>query len=290
VSYNIMPHGVNGFISGRLTRTRTLYHMIGGEIEWNGGGWQSENAILGRLPRPLPPLERALLGVIRRTDAVCTMGSKARDRLLEAGVEPRRIFVTPPSVDTERFSPNGVPTPAYDVLTAGRLVPIKRFDDYIAVISRLRERRPDIRAAISGTGPLEQDLRRRAKQAGVSDAIDFLGFRADIENVYRAARVFVLTSESEGLSVAMTEAMASGLPAVVTDVGDLGDLVEDSVNGYLLAVGDVDGIADRIARLLDDEHGLHCASDAARCAAVRHSGIEHLSSLYRRILGEPVEA
>ncbi len=107
VSYNVMPHGVNGLLAGRLSGTPTVYHMIGGELEWLGGGWQSDNAVLGRLPRPVPPLEKALLAVIRGNDVVCTMGNSARERLLELGFDPERVAVTPPSVDCDRFSPTG---------------------------------------------------------------------------------------------------------------------------------------------------------------------------------------
>jgi glycosyltransferase involved in cell wall biosynthesis len=285
LSYNIMPHGVNGFVAGRLAGCRTAYHMIGGDVEWQGGGWASDNSILGRLPRPVPPLERALLGVIRRTDLVCTMGGRGRARLIELGVDPARVVVTPPSVDTERFSPppSGAPRP-YDLVTAGDMLPVKRYEDFVAVVARLREIRPGIRAAIAGEGPLLSELRACASRLGVADSIDFLGRRADIEDVYRGGRVYVVTSRHEGLSVAMTEAMACGLPAVVTDVGELRDLVRDGRNGAVLPVGDVEGMAARIDELLGDEARLAAASAAAREDAVAHSGVARLTEVYRHIL------
>jgi glycosyltransferase involved in cell wall biosynthesis len=288
LSYIIMPHGVNGFLAGRLGRCRTAYHMIGGDIEWRGGGWRSENAVLGRLPRPVALVERALLGVIRRTDVICTMGTNGRAHLLSEGLDPQRVFVTPPAVDTERFSPasNGVP-PAYDLVTAGRLVENKRLQDFIAIVRLLRRSNPGVRAAVAGTGPVENDLKREAERAGVADAIDFLGLRLDIEDVYRAARVFVLTSATEGLSVAMTEAMASGLPAVVTDVGDLRDLVEDGRSGHVLPVGDVAGFAARISDLLGEDARRAAFADEARRAAVEHAAVAKVSALYRRILLQP---
>jgi L-malate glycosyltransferase len=286
VSYNIMPHGVNAYIAARASGTRTVYHMIGGEIEWRGGGWQGENAILGRLSRPVPMLERSLLNVIKHIDVVCTMGTGVRERLLAEGLDADRVVVTPPSVDADRFCPNGSVARRYDIVTAGRLVPIKRLSDFIEVVRRLHETRPNIRAAIAGTGPLEVELRKQATAADLTHAIDFLGARTDIENVYRSARIFLLTSQSEGLSVAMTEAMASGLPAVVTDVGDLRDLVEDGVNGHLLPVGDVEGLTDRVAGLLDDDQRLGRASQAARRSVLDHSSVERLSAIYRRIFVE----
>jgi glycosyltransferase involved in cell wall biosynthesis len=288
LSYIIMPHGVNGFLAGRLGRCRTAYHMIGGDVEWRGGGWRSENAMLGRLPRPVGLVEKALLGVIRRTDVVCTMGTRGRADLLSQGLDPQRVFVTPPAVDTERFSPasNGVPR-SYDLVTAGRLIENKRLEDFIAIVRLLRQSNPGIRAAIAGTGPVEDELKREAERAGVAHAIDFLGLRLDIEDVYRAARLFVLTSVTEGLSVAMTEAMASGLPPVVTDVGDLRDLVDDGRNGHVLPVGDLRGFADRISGLLRDDNHRAAFAQEARRAAVNHAAVAKVSALYRRILLQP---
>ena len=286
LSYNIMPHGVNGLVAGRVSGSRTIYHMIGGETEWRGGGWESENAVLGRLRRPVPALERALLGIMRRTDVVCTMGTTARMRLLAAGLDPRKVVVAPPAIDIKRFSP--APSAAsrpYDLMTAGRLVPAKRLHDFIAVVCKLRATRPELQAAIAGAGPLERELRAEASRRGVGGAIDFLGPKQHIEDVYRSARVFLLTSAFEGFSVALSEALACGLPAVVTDVGDLRDLILDGQNGHVCATGDVNRLAGCAERLLADGRTYEQASKNARRAALQRS-VPTLTTLYRRILVE----
>jgi len=119
---------------------------------------------------------------------------------------------------------------------------------------------------------------------GLEESVDFLGTRDEIEHVYRSARVFVLTSRDEGLSVAMTEAMASGLPAVVSDVGDLGDLVRDGRNGHLVPVGAIDNFVDKIGRLLDNKRYYTSLSRAAREDTSAHAGVEAVSDLYRELL------
>jgi L-malate glycosyltransferase len=288
LSYNVMPHGINGYAAGRLAGARTAYHMIGGHPEWSGGGWESDNAILRRLPRPIKPLERALLAVIRANDLVCTMGRSERERLIALGLDPRRVAVTPPSVDCNRFSPppRGAERP-YDLVTVGDLIPRKRLHDFIALVARLRAERPSIRGAIAGGGPLEHELRRAAIGAGVADAVDFLGVRTDIDDVYRAGRLFVLTSRHEGLSVAMTEALACGIPAIVSDVGDLRDLVDDGRNGHLVATGDIDAFARHAAELLRDESRWEAASAAARRAARERASVEAVSAIYRSMLVDP---
>ena len=287
LSYNIMPHGVNGFLAGRASGTRSMYHCIGGPREWEGGGWSSDNAILGRLPRPSPPVERALLHVARGSTLVGTMGSRARERFIDAGLAPDRVVVTPPSIDVERYSPAPPgPEPRYALVTVAQLIERKRLGDLLGAVARLRRDRPDLRAAVVGDGPLRDRLAREAAALGVADAVDFLGRRADVEAVYRDSRVFVLTSRSEGLSVAATEAMACGLPAVVTDVGDMRDLVREGRNGHLVPVGDVAALEARVAGLLDDLGRYAAAARAAREDAVAHAAVDRVSDLYRRLLVE----
>lgn len=285
VSYNIMPHGVNGHLAGRASGRRTMYHMIGGTKEWVGGGYASDNAILGRLPRAVRPVERLLWRVLQGSTVVGTMGTRDRDALIAAGLAPSRVVAVPPSVDVERYSPppDDAERP-YAIVSAASLIPRKRLHDLIEVVARLRAERPWVRAAIAGRGPLLDELSALARERGVGDAVDFLGHREDMEDVYRRARVFVLTTRSEGLSVAMSEAMACGVPAVVSDVGDLADLVHEGRNGHLVGVGDVDAFTDRIAGLLDDPDRHRAFARAAREDAVAHSGIEHMTAVYRRIL------
>jgi glycosyltransferase involved in cell wall biosynthesis len=213
------------------------------------------------------------------------MGRDGRERLLARGLNPNRVFITPPSVDVDRFvpAPDDAPRP-YDVVTVGELIPTKQLDDFVRIVQLLRRRRPTLSAAVAGDGPLREQIRRAAERHGVAQTIDFLGPRTDIEHVYRSGRVFVLTSRHEGLSVAMSEAMASGLPVVVTNVGDLSDLVQDGRNGFLLPVGDVEGFAERIESLLQDRVAYDAFGRAARAAVIVHASVSRLTDVYREIL------
>jgi len=291
LSYNIMPHGVNAHVAARLAGTRTMFHLIGGQDEWRGGGWRSDNAVLGRLPRPVRPVERALLRVIRKATVVCTMGQAARDDLLDAGLRPEQVVVVPPSVNLDRFMPAPADAPrAYDVVTVGDLIPRKRPWDFVRMIAELRRLRPQLRVAVVGDGPLRGEIEDLARALGVADSVDFLGSRGDVASIYRSARVFALCSRHEGLSVAMIEAMACGLPSVVTDVGDLSDLVHEGRNGHLLQVGDVQGLASRAEELLSDEGRYARASAAAHEDAAGYASVARVSELYRRLfLGEPAD-
>jgi glycosyltransferase involved in cell wall biosynthesis len=285
ICYSLVPHGLNSWLMGRLTgRKRSIYHMIGGPREWEGGGWTSDNRVVGRLPRPVRPVERLLLHVVSSFTFVVTMGELGRCRLVEKGVPADRVLAIPPSFDEKRFHPREGDR-QYHLVTVGALIPRKRTADFLEAVARLREDRPALRAGVVGAGPLESELRARAAALGVADAVDFLGARADVESIYADAEVFVLPSRDEGLSVAQIEAMASGLPAVVSHVGEASDLLDDCGNGFLYPAGDVDALVERLAALLDDPELRERMGAAAARDARRHAGQERVTSLYACLLG-----
>ncbi len=123
-----------------------------------------------------------------------------------------------------------------------------------------------------------------AGRLGLAETVEFLGFREDMEHHYTAAKVFVLTSASEGLSLAMMEAMACGLPAVVSAVGDLGDLVRDGVTGYLVRPPERTGFVQAIGCLLDDEPRRARLGAAALAAIQAGYTIEAGARAWRAIL------
>lgn len=286
LGFNLVPHGITAMLVARLTRGKSLFYMIGGPVEIDGGGWRSDNAVLQRLPRPVPLLERLLLRIVRACTAVAVMGQGARSLLIERGVAPNRVIAIPASVDEQRFHPRTDASVDYDLVTASQLIPRKRLEDLLRAFAALRAGRPHLRAAIVGSGPLELDLRMLAAQLGIAEAVDFLGFRRDVEDILARARVFVLTSAIEGLPIAITEAMASGLPVVVTDVGEVRDLVRDGENGYLVRVGDVDGLVDRVAKLLDDPALRRELAAAAAVDSVAFCGRERVAGLFASLFAD----
>jgi len=232
----------------------------------------------------VPALEALFFRFVRGFDAVVTMGTDGRRELIERGIAPGRVVPIPASPDERRFHPRPGHPKEYDLLTVGSLIERKQTRDFVEAVARLRSHRPALRAAILGTGPLDQELRAQASRLGIDDAVDFLGFRRDVEEVYALSRVFVLTSRFEGLSVALIDAMASGLPAVVSDVGEARDLVREGRNGYLFEAGDIDALVRRLEPLLDEPAlrerlGRAAAEDAAALAGVRQT-----RDLYRLLL------
>lgn len=271
LAYNLVPHALSAAYVARRLGIPSAFHLIGGPEEWLGGGWRSDNNVLGRLRRPSRLLEHLLLRVIRSFDAVATMGPSGRASLIERGVDPRRLIELPAAVDLERFARTDASgPPAYDLVAVTSLIPRKRPWDLVAIAARLRPERPRLRMAIVGRGALLAQLREQARELELEDTVDFVGFHDHPEEIVKRSRVFVLASRHEGLSIALTEAMAAEVPPVVTDVGEASSLVVDGESGYLWPVGDIETATARIMALLeDDEQRRRMGEAAARAVADR---------------------
>lgn len=287
LGYHLVPHGITAGLVARLSGARSYVHLIGGPVEWRGGAVGTDNQFLSRLGRPVPALEGFLLGALRRADVVAVMGTRARAELIEAGLQPGRVVVLPASVDPARVRVADGRF-RYDVVTASQLIPRKRIRDLLLAAQIVRRTHPELRVAIAGRGPLDRELAAEAEQLGLAGAVVFLGFVEQVGDVYASARMFVLPSQREGLSIAMTEAMSAGVPVIVTDIGEARDVVVEGESGFVFEVGDVQTLAARITALMDDD-ALRARMSTAAVEAVRDSSSpQRIAEINRRMLtGRP---
>jgi phosphatidylinositol alpha-1,6-mannosyltransferase len=164
------------------------------------------------------------------------------------------VTLIPNAVDTERFQP--APTPALTngsprVLCAGRLIERKGQHHLIEAVSQLRGMGQNgFKVLLAGTGDGEAALKAQVAREGLDDVVRFLGYVPwqEMPALYAAVDLFVLPSYNEGMSVALLEAMASGLPVVVTPTGGTEELMDG--NGLLVPWADPAALAGALARLL----------------------------------------
>lgn len=128
----------------------------------------------------------------------------------------------------------------------------KHQDLLINVVELLKDRIQEIKLLLAGNGNLKEQYEEQVKRLGLQDYIQFLGFRREIPDLLKISDVAVASSRREGLPVNVMEAMATGLPLVVTDVRGHRDLVKNGENGYIIGVNDVYGFADAIEKLYND--------------------------------------
>lgn len=211
--------------------------------------------------------------------------------IVDAYRAPReRIRVVQNGIDTERFHPPGPDdVVAHEhVVTVGRLVRQKNHSLFLEAAARLAARRPSARFTIVGDGPLRADLQRHAEELGIAERVCFAGERTDVDVLLRQATVFWLTSLWEGMPNVVLEAMASGVPAVVTDVGGTRELIRDGVEGYVVATGALEPFVEHTARLFEDAAVRHALCSAARERALMFSTMRMartLEGLYDEVLG-----
>ncbi len=136
------------------------------------------------------------------------------------------------------------------LISMGDLVPRKNYGTAIRAIAKAEN--PHLQYYICGKGPELENLQSLAKELGVEKQIHFLGFRTDVKELLSGADIFLFTTLQEGLPRSMMEAMAMGLPCVVSAIRGNVDLIEDGKGGYLRSSTDVDGFAEAIQNIAED--------------------------------------
>jgi glycosyltransferase involved in cell wall biosynthesis len=187
----------------------------------------------------------------RRTPIVTLSESSKRELVEEFRFKPKRVTVVSPGVDP-RFSPKGEKSPTPLVVAAGRLVPVKQFNELIDVLVRVKEHHPLLRAVIVGEGYKREELEAQLREAGAEDWIRLAGHISDDEllDLYRQAWVVASAAAREGWGMTITEAAACGTPAVATRIAGHLDAVVHGRTGFL--VDGRDDFVDALDRMLRD--------------------------------------
>jgi len=177
-------------------------------------------------------------------------------RLRQTGVEESRIRLIRNGIDLENFKPVAPQAgPGVGrIVFAGRLDPVKRPLLLVDIARALLKRgRSDFRFIVAGDGPKEHALRRKLKETGFAHLFDLVGYVPNLASIFATADLVVIPSRSEGLPLVLLEALASGKPVVASNVGEIGEVLDESC-GFLIDVGTGESkqFASRIRALLDD--------------------------------------
>ncbi|MDD5939206.1 MAG: glycosyltransferase [Lachnospiraceae bacterium] len=168
----------------------------------------------------------------------------------------KRAVILPNSINPAFIRPVYQGEREKRVVLVGRLDANKNEGMAVRAFAKTRSRHPEYICDIYGDGPSRKEFEALAAQLHVSDAVRFHGAVSDVPERIEHAAVYVLTSKAEGMPNALIEAMGLGLAPISTDCPSYGPrgLIRDGENGYLVPVDDVDAMADRLLRLMDDEN------------------------------------
>jgi sugar transferase (PEP-CTERM/EpsH1 system associated) len=233
-----------------------------------------------------------------RTSGLAAVSESVRQVMIrKAHIRSGKVVVVPNGVDTMEFrndpgrrarARQALGIEDNDVVfgAVGRLVPVKNHEALITAFAELLGKMPTARLVIIGDGPLRETLQASIDRLGVGARVILAGQRSDIPDLLCAFDVYVLPSQSEGMSVSLLEAMASGLPAVATAVGGNRELVRGGDTGLLVPLGNQAALVDALLAL-----GSHPAERVRQGAAARADCEKHYSQaamlaqydrLYRR--------
>jgi glycosyltransferase involved in cell wall biosynthesis len=253
-------------------------------------------------PDLVSPLRRAANRLVfdRLADAVnacCLASARAMNRL--DGFRGHRIEIIDNGIELPRYSPAeprtdlrrrlGLDPQRRFIACVARFHPVKDHPMLIRAMARVAAELPDVDLLLAGDGPDRTLLEDLCRELRIADRVRFLGVRKDVPDVLLASDLFALTSETEAASLTLMEAMACGLPVVVTDVGGNPELVRPGRDGLLVPRGDDAACARALLAILRDPSLARRFGDSGRERAAERFDIDRTISryhqLYRRLSG-----
>ena len=176
------------------------------------------------------------------------------------------------------------------LLSIGRLTYQKGHEFLVRAMNKVVSRFPNAKAGICGAGPLRSQLEQQIREAGLSSHVRLLGAWEDISPLLASADIFVLPSRWEGLSRALMEAMAAGLPAIATQVDGTKDLVTDGVNGLLVPSEDANGLGNSILQLIQDAEMRKRIGAAGQAHVLNIHSVDDMCMKYYNVMLSLLEA
>ncbi len=201
------------------------------------------------------------------------------------GARNKRIVRVYNGVDPmEQASPEEWPEKrGFTLLFVGRLAPIKSLHTLIRAAVLAAPRVPGLQLWIVGHGHERQRLENLVKELGAEALVTFWGERLDVAGFFSVADVYCMSSISEGLPMSLLQAMSIGLPAIVTDVGGMAEVVKNAHAGFTTPVGDSEAMADAIVQMAGDEKRRTIFSENAQTAYGELFTLERMDAAYMEL-------
>jgi glycosyltransferase involved in cell wall biosynthesis len=227
------------------------------------------------------------------TDIVVTVCEAARDGAIKLGMlPPEKARVVPNGIRVEAFQLASeamrerlhhlleLPPRVRVIGTVGRLNWAKDQAGMIRAFRLVHQQEPDSALVLIGDGELRAELQQCAQEQGVAGAVHFLGDRNDVPDLLRGLDQFVLSSVSEGYSMALLEASAVGLPIVATDVGGNCEIIRDGVTGALVPAKNPEALAEAMLELLPQTELSASLAHSARAWVEQYGSLEAMAARY----------
>jgi glycosyltransferase involved in cell wall biosynthesis len=238
---------IDGGLAARRAGVRTLIHTEHGRVFPDKWRYMAAEHVLSHFAHRIVGVSAKTVGDLHRYERIAR----------------RKLTMIPNGIELDRYACRidraakrrelRLPACGPIIGVTARLDEPKGITYLIKAVPRLAERFGDVSVVIAGTGRLREALEDEARQLGVAEHVTFLGLRMDVPQLLQLFDVYVLPSISEGLPMAIIEAMAAGSAIVATDVGGVGSLVRTDDTGLLVPPRRPEALSEAITRLLLDD-------------------------------------
>jgi glycosyltransferase involved in cell wall biosynthesis len=239
-------------------------------------------------------INRLLQGIITNSqqvkDLTCSKEhiDPAKVHVIYNGIEAE-VFCFPSGPDLLLKESTGIPLNNKVIgLTAG-LRTMKNHKTFLYAAKRVLEVKADVSFVLIGDGHLREELENYAKDLAIRQSVYFLGWQTDVPRYLSFFDIGVNCSSMEGLSNAIMEYMASGIPCIVSDAGGNSELIKNGDNGYTFTVGDGDALAELILSLLQDDQKQKNFATRSKTIVQNHMTIQAMISSYEKYFDKIVE-
>jgi glycosyltransferase involved in cell wall biosynthesis len=273
VAFYLLPHGLYAELARRVFGLRAI------------------QVTLSQIDVELALSRRWLREALRGAHRVGVRGVNSQRRLVAGGLAAQRMFVPPNVYDAGPYRPDPAVQKDVDVVFVGGLEKVKRLDVLLQALALVRDQRPALRAVVIGEGERGEALQAQARALGLAEHVVFLGARppAEVGRWLNRSRLFVMTSEREGLPMAMIEALSCGVPVVIMDIGDVTTVARHGENAWIVPRHDPVAFAEAVLGLLGDEarrRELAAGALASRTRFEAEYSLEAAKAVWRSALSE----
>ena len=284
MAYNLVPHGMFAIAIGHLAGKPVWVHYIAGpaEIRFAHNPDVTDNRLITTSKNPAR-LERMARRFGLKADKVFVPGSKTAGFLAKEGYDSKRVVKLHSTVDLARYYSTDA-TREFEVLISAQLRPRKRPKFTLEVLREVLRQRPDARFCWLGDGPMHDEFESLIDEYGLRSHLTWTETN-QVSGYYRKAKVFLLCSINEGLSLACMEAMGCGMVPVASDCGDMSEVVRNGETGRLLPVeAPVEDYAKAVLSFLDDKTRWASCSQAASELIRREHSFESAIAEWQKLL------
>ena len=267
----VFLHGIIAWIVSKMRRRPVIQVLPGSDVDY----------IISK---------KRFLFVLKTSKFLITRGSITNKELLSLGIKEEHLQVIPNYFDFQNISSQKMGDKKdYDLITISNLIESKRIDLLLEITDKLVSEHSltTLKVAIIGDGPLFHELQVVCKKRGLEPNVDFLGHQQNVDDFLKRSRLFIMTTEIEGLPQVLIEALAAGVPCIMPKINNIPDVAIDNYNSLLVEVLNLEDYVDAICKLQNNSNLFEKLQEGALNFRKEHEyeySAENITNLWGAIL------